>query len=63
MQAKICIRFCHPKKPEVNKKISSMQDTSIDRELYIFVVQMLKTVSVSFIIISVSLNWSEHFIW
>ena len=34
-----------------------MQDTYIDRGFCIFLMQMLKTVIISFI------NWSEHFIW
>ena len=38
-----------------------MRDTCIDQELCIFLVQMLKTVSISFIN-SKLLNWLEHFI-
>ena len=36
------------KKPEVNKKLS-MQDTYVEKRLCIFLVQMLRTVSISFI--------------
>ena len=36
------------KKPEVNKKLS-MQDTYVEQRLCIFLVQMLRTVSISFI--------------
>ena len=38
-----------------------MRDTCIDQELCIFLVEMLKTVSISFIN-SKLLNWLEHFI-
>ena len=36
-----------------------MQDTYVDQGLFIFLVQMLRTVS----ILLLTLNWSEHFIW